>query len=37
MTGRVHFRVKGPEQRMYVSVLPESPDSGAAEPTGQTT
>jgi large subunit ribosomal protein L27 len=23
-TGRVHFRVKGADQRLYVSVLPES-------------
>jgi large subunit ribosomal protein L27 len=33
MTGRVQFRVKGPDRRMYVSVLPE-PGAGAhAAPT----
>jgi len=37
MTGRVQFRLKGPEQRMYVSVLPESPEAGQAAPIGQTT
>ncbi len=24
VTGRVHFRTKGPEQRLYVSVRPET-------------
>jgi large subunit ribosomal protein L27 len=36
MTGRVHFRVRGPDQRMYVSVLPESSEASQASPTGQT-
>lgn|ERR1700690_3617730 len=36
MTGRVQFRVKGPDQRMYVSVLPEPGAEGQAAPTGQT-
>jgi len=25
VNGRVHFHVKGPEQRMYVSVVPQAP------------
>jgi large subunit ribosomal protein L27 len=37
MTGRVQFRVKGPEQRMYVSVLPEAAGEGQATLTGQIT
>jgi large subunit ribosomal protein L27 len=36
MTGRVQFRVKGPEQRMYVSIVPESPEPANTAPTGQT-
>ncbi len=29
--GQVRFRVKGPEQRMYVSVLPPPPPPGTGE------
>jgi large subunit ribosomal protein L27 len=36
MTGRVQFRVRGPEQRMYVSVLPEPAVEAPAAPTGPT-
>jgi large subunit ribosomal protein L27 len=36
LTGRVQFRVRGPEQRMYVSVLPEAGSEVAAAPTGPT-
>jgi large subunit ribosomal protein L27 len=37
MTGRVQFRLRGPDQRMYVSVQPESSAEGQSTPTGQTT
>jgi large subunit ribosomal protein L27 len=36
MTGRVQFRVRGPEQRMYVSVLPEPGSEAQSAPTGPT-
>ena len=30
VTGRVHFLVRGPEKRLYVSVLPESAPASVA-------
>jgi len=36
MTGRVQFRIRGAEQRMYVSVLPDSPAAVPAAATDAT-